>query len=163
MFERDDQIDEAVDRLFNLMVEIGRGGILPHDAIREVLNVEPHVGRWDHVVNRARNRLQKEHGIATWVRPEDRTVGYRLLTKSEQIYKLPGWRAERSARQIRRARRSVAAIPEAELSENQRKNRNAELRELREAECTVRRANRTIAAIAKGQPMVPRRAVLAGA
>ena len=93
------EVQAAIDKIFALTANLDRGDTLTHDAIREVLHLEPHQGRWGHIMNQVRRRLEREHGIATWA---DYTVGYRLLTEVEQL-QVPTWRTKKRCDKSARA------------------------------------------------------------
>ena len=150
-----DDITEAVDSVYKLTRDLNRGDVLTHQAIRSVLNVEPHTGSWGHVMRKVRKRLQDERGIATW--PET-TVGYRLCTASEQL-ELPERRLRRAARQARRGRMSVEALPDRSLTLHQRRIKQFMTDRARESELRIKREARAMSAETKPTPVLPRRPI----
>lgn len=150
-----DDITESVDAVYKLTVDLNRGDVLTHQAIRSVLNVEPHTGSWGHVMRKVRKRLQDERGIATW--PET-TVGYRLCTASEQL-ELPERRLRRAARQARRGRMSVEALPDRSLTLHQRRIKQFMTDRARESELRIKREARAMSAETKPTPVLPRRPI----
>lgn len=158
----DPVVNEQVDTVYGLLTELGRGDVLAHDAIRAVLGVEPHEGRWDHVVGRARRRLLRENGIATW--PEV-TVGYRLLTVRETLTDLPARRVRKARSQVRRLRGEVCALPDGELSDHQLRRKAFLEDRVRDLKRTMRDEQRALAAIlgtAAGVKHPPAAALAAG-
>jgi hypothetical protein len=153
VFEPIDAITRQVEAVYELFGQCIRGDVVPHYQIRAILGVEPHEGRWDHVVNRVRARVQDERGIATW--PET-TVGYRLLTANEQVEDLPRWRLKKAARQACKARRSVEALPDANLSDHQRRVKRAQIEALRKATSEVRKQMRIQEVVARRPQVNPR-------
>lgn len=135
MFDEKPEITEAVDHVYSFMATLRRGDILTHEQVAGLIGGRPHEGSWDHIVGRARKRLEAENGIATWY---VYGVGYRLLTRAEQL-ELPQWRLRKGIRQIRKARKSLTALPEAGLTVNQRRVRAAMLERLAETELANRR------------------------
>jgi hypothetical protein len=154
MFETSEEIRRLTDEVYALTEDLTRGDTLTHEAIKNVLYVEPHEGAWDHVVNRARRRLQDARGIATW---PDVTVGYRLLTTSEQLVDLPRWRDLKASRQHRRALRSLVALPERGLSRGQRRTRAMLIQAEREHLRHLGRELRERAILAAPSRVTPRR------
>lgn len=153
MFDRIDEIAAKVDEVSALFNEHDRGDVVTHEAIGAILGLGPHEGRWDHVVNRVRGRVQRERGIATWPEP---TVGYRLLTVKEQVEDLPRWRLKRAARQARRAKRSIEALPDAGLSMHQRRVKEAQIEALKLATSEVRRQQRVMEVLVRRPQANPR-------
>jgi hypothetical protein len=154
MFEATPEIDKQVADLYEVAKSLHRGDILAHDMIEAVLKVKPHEGRWDHVVNRVRRRLEKPpRGIATW--PVN-GVGYKLLTQDEQLKFLPKKRLLKMSRQERRARRSVEALDDKHLSSHQRRLKLAQLDHLKAAGRSVRSRIRAMAALGRKTETHPR-------
>ena len=155
MFETKEEITGAVDAIYAIAQTLERGQILTHEAIRSVLGTEPHVGSWDHIVNRVRKRIQDERGIATW--PEN-TVGYKLLTTVEQL-DVPVLRLKRAARQARRGRKSVEALPEKSLTMHQRRVRLFMVERAKVGESAIRREIRDMTTEVKPTATLPRKPV----
>ena len=86
MFEPNAEYRAMIDKLYDICEGLERGDVLTHDAIRGVLGVEPHEGRWQHCVDRVRKKLLDERGVDSWPDP---TVGYRLMTAEEQLLEAP--------------------------------------------------------------------------
>lgn len=158
MFERDEQIQRLIGEVYALTVDLKRGEILTHEAIKAVLRVAPHEGSWDHVVNTVRRRLERERGIATW---HEVLVGYKLLTDVEQI-QVGSWRTRKALRQIRRGMRSVDALPEAGLTLNKRKAKAVAYHSLRDQAREIRRSIKQQDALFALRPVTPRRPVMEG-
>jgi hypothetical protein len=153
MFETDERVQRMIDEVYNLTLDLQRGDLLTHDAIRNVLGIEPHQGSWDHVVGRARRRLERERGIATWY---DLTLGYRLLTKNEQIM-VGQKRTAKAQRQLLRGARSVEALPEGECSDNQRRARFLALASIQAARKAIRKERRNQEKLFRPFEFMPRR------
>ena len=153
MFESVGEIREGVEKVHELFAGRSRGEVVPHDEIEAILGITRHTGRWKTILDRVRARLQREDGIATW--PEV-GVGYKLLTVREQIEELPGWRLARAARQSRRGLRSVAAIPNTDLTQHQRRVRQAHVDAMRRATAAVARHRREMDVLTKPREHMPR-------
>jgi hypothetical protein len=153
-FVETDRIAASVEAVYALTLGLNRGQILTHEDIAGVLNLAPHEGSWDHVVNKVRRRLERERGISTWPDP---TVGYKLCTTAEQLL-IPVLRARRAIRQVRRGRRSVEALPEKSLTVNQRRARAFLAERSRESEWSLRRDARQLEKQARKLPKPPQSA-----
>lgn len=156
MFDQKPDIAHAVDAVHALTTSLGRGQVLTHEMIQQTINLYPHEGAWDHIVNKVRRMLQDERGIATW---PVIGVGYRLLTQSEQLL-VPEWRMKRGLRQVRRGRKSLAALPETGLSVNQRRARVFMLDRLADTERSLRREIKGQQEQTRPTPTIPRRPAL---
>lgn len=152
MIDAKDEISKATDAIYELMNSLDRGDVVTHEAIEGILGVRPHQGQWDHVVGKARRRLERERGIATW--PEQ-GVGYKLLTRAEQL-ELPGWRLKRGIRQVRRGRHSLEALPEKGLTDHQRRFRQLTIERLSETERKSHQELRAQATLLKPSHVHPR-------
>lgn len=139
MFARNPMISDMVARLFEAAGPLKRGDVLTRETIEGILGVPPNVGHWQYCIRRFEARMEAERGIGIWA---EYGHGHRLLTESEQ---LEVWsRRERKARrQYRKGRRTVAALPVADLSFHQMRARAFLLDEservIREAEARERR------------------------
>ena len=153
MFERKEDIQRDVDRVYALFLDHDRGDVVTHRAIQAVLNVPIHSPRWAHVLRRVRARIQREREIATWPAT---TIGYRLLTTREQIQELPIWRLKKAARQSRRAARSVAAIKDASLTAHQKRVRDAQLEALKRATAQARKEADLMKSLLAARQSMPR-------
>lgn len=159
MFERDEAIQRKIDEVYQLTVNLDRGDVLTHTAISEVLGLQPHEGSWGHIVNRVRRRLRDLREIECW---PDETVGYRLLTISEQLRDLPIWRARKMQRQNRMRLRAVEAISDSNLSFHERKAKVSQVTIIRESARAMRREAKEQQALLSLRPMTPRRPMLEG-
>jgi hypothetical protein len=157
MFDSKQEISEAVDALYAVTMGLNRGDILTHEQVQEVLGLSPHEGPWDHIVYRTLKRLENERGIAYW---SSKNIGYKLLTKAEQ-FKVSSWRLKKGMRQIRRGRKSTAALPEKELTLNERRAKHFLVDGLREMEQSARRKLRDQEEVRRPTPVLPRRPVVA--
>lgn len=158
MFESKTQIQQQIASVYSLTENLDRGDVLTHEAIGQVLGVAPHEGSWDYVVGRVRRRLEDERKIATW---HSILLGYRLLTTSEQIH-VGEWRNRKAARQIRRGLRSVAALPEDDLTLNQCKAKAVMMQSLQDEQHSIRKNLRVQVALMHLRPVTPRRPERAG-
>lgn len=156
MFEESEQIAEMVEGVYSLLTELQRGEVLLHEPIEDVVGCARNTEHYQHVVDRARDRLQEKDGIATW--PE-KPIGYKLLTTHEQLWDLPNWRRRKARSQYRRARKSIVALPTKGLSLHDRRVRLAEIDKLalakREVDREIRSHNPTTLAY-QPSPRIPK-------
>lgn len=127
-FSPNEAISRYVDALVRACRGLDRNDILPHATVREILGVEPHCDHWQTCMRKLKRRLEDERGISLW--PE-RGIGYKLLTKDEQVTMLPLARARRARRQLHLARRSVESLPDRGLSIHQMRLKQGQLESLR--------------------------------
>jgi hypothetical protein len=153
MFESKESIAKAVKAVHALTEKLERGDVLTHAAIKAVLGLEPHDGRWDHVVNKVRRMLEDGRGISTWPVTNE---GYKLLTREEQL-QLPSWRTVRAIRHFKKSRRAVRALPDRGLTVNQRRAKAFLGDALRDSERGLRRDLRAQREAARPTPTIPRR------
>jgi hypothetical protein len=158
MFERKDEIQQAIDAVYEVLVKLKRGDILTHVQIGEVLGVRPHEYPWDHVVYGAFDRLLTEKGIAYW---HVRTVGYELLTPQRTLEIIPQKRTMKAYRQFRKIRRSVEALPEKGLSLHQRRFRHFAIDQANAGMSAARRAKRDLMRQLRPTSTLPRPPVAA--
>jgi hypothetical protein len=154
VFESSEVIDRMVERLWERVGSLRRGDTLLHAVVEDVLGVPPHTGHWPQCMKRLRRRLEHELGIAMWPVVG---IGYKLLTVGEQLNMLPRERLRRAARQERRARRSVEAIPADQLTPHQRRAQVAQCHALRAAATELRRQLRIQAVLSRKPEGMPRR------
>lgn len=153
MFERSEDIAELVNRVYAALDRLDRGDTLPRPEIASLTGLEPNRGRWQTVLDAARERLLKDRGIGTRC---DRLVGVRLLTIDQQQTWLPEWRLKRAGRQIRRAEVAVAALPDRGLSLHQQRMKAFALEQLDKARRETRQHVRELAAINARVETLPR-------
>lgn len=153
MFETDDAITRATDDLYATCQPLSRGDVLTHDVIEAVLKFKPHTGRWDHIVKKLRNRVRNRRGIEMW---PVLGVGYKLLTRDEQLEMVPRKRLIRASRQEKRARKAVEALDDKHLTPHQRRIKAAQLHSLKEAGRAVRQQLRVQVAMARKSEVNPR-------
>ena len=121
--EANETITRYVDALFEACRPLERNEVLTHEVIREILEVEPREGHWDYCIIKLKRRMEAERGITIW---SEYGIGYRLLTKDEQLTFVPRMRFRRARRQYRKAQRSVAALPDRQLTVHQRRVKHAQ-------------------------------------
>ena len=157
MFDEKPENAECVEAIYAIAVKLKRGEILTHESIKGVLGIQPHEGPWDNIVNRVRRRLEREKGIATWPEP---TVGYKLLSTTEQVTMLPLLRSKKAFRQLRRASKSVKALPDAGLSNHMRRAKMFAADRLKESEKSLRREIKAQKRQAQPTATIPRRPLM---
>src|SRR4051794_17600833 len=156
MIDPKPEISAKVDELYTVVAEMGRGDVLTEDAIAAVIGPIQRTKRWNHIIRRALARLEQERGIAYWYRHD---VGYELLTRSDQLNKLPGWRMKKSMRQIARIKRSTKAMPEQGLSDHQRRIRTVTIERMAEIESSLKAQQNEHQALFRPAMVHPRRIV----
>lgn len=154
MFATNEAIGGMVDALVLKCSKLNRGDVLTREAIGEVVGVPPNEAHWQHVVNRVRARVLDERKIAMW---PVTTVGFRLLTVTEQAQELPGLRMKKARRQCRRAEVAVKALDGlAGLTMHQRRLRAASLESLGRLKKQISAEARSVALASRPTPVNPR-------
>ncbi len=148
--EASEVVSQAVDAVYALTMDLDRGQMLTHAAIREVIGLEPHVGMWDHVVRKALKRLLKERGIACWPNIRD---GYELCTVQRQL-ELPVEWTRRGLRRVKAGRVATEQLPDAALTLHQRRLKAFRADQSRASERELRRKLASMRRHA--QPLHPR-------
>lgn len=133
MYERKQEITEAVDRLYDKTRPLQRGDLLSNATIIATLGIEPdqiNAGRVRHVIKRVRRRLLKvaEKGGRNIACLPEKGVGLRLLTEEQQVKLYPYVRRKRAYNQHLMSHRAVRAVPIESLSPHLRKVRLAKLK-----------------------------------
>jgi Tat protein secretion system quality control protein TatD with DNase activity len=146
MFEPNETLTEYVDALFLVCKPLNRGDFLTHEAVTKIVGVQPHKEHYQYCVVRLKRRMEAEREISLW--PEV-GIGYRLLTKQEQLTMLPQARMRRAKRQIRRAQISIAAISDRHLTVHERRYRAAKAESLAASQRTLIIQSRRLAALSK--------------
>ena len=155
MFEKDEAIQKAIENVYELTIPLNRGDVLRHESIMAVIRLRPHEEYWQHVVDTVRGRLEERRGISTW--PAN-NIGYALCSEDEQI-DIGRRRTRKAYRQIRRARRSVEALPAAGLSVNRQRRRALTAAHLKETQSTLRKSIKEQKLICASRDKLPRRPV----
>lgn len=154
MFETDAEIDALVDAVYAKAADLGRGDVLAHDVVREIVGCEPHTDRWPNVMRRVKNRIREERGIA--ILPEI-GVGYRLLTHNETTGRLAAHRNKKARSQFRKLRREISALPDQELNDHQRRRKHFILDSIRKERGRLMEQEKLFAVVAKPSFAAPRR------
>ena len=106
---------QLVEAVYAATRDLERGDVLTYEEIRKVLNVDPHTGCWQVVVNKVRQRLEAERGISTYFVLNH---GYELLSVEKQL-ELMRRRSRKAARQLRRGLGSLRCLPREDLNRGQ--------------------------------------------
>lgn len=157
MYDAKQEIQDLADAVYGLVESLGRGDVLPNDAIEAVVGAPPNVHPWPAVMAKVARRLRKERGIAFW---PNHAGGKRLCTVQEQN-SLPGERLRRMVRHARKGRRDANAIPAAEMTERQRLTRFFNVNALRDAERAARLNAKAIKAQLAPAQQPPKRPMMA--
>lgn len=117
MFDRKQEIDEAVESLVAISNEYQRGQTVPWDRVERIVGDRKH-NRAKHVVGRWRRRLLKDRDIVTLCCAGE---GVRLLTHRETAEEIPALRQKKAYRQVRRAMRETETVEVGALTDQERK------------------------------------------
>ncbi len=148
-----ESLNSAADLVMVRLSELNRGDILPHDEIAQLSDIAYKSDLWGALIVKLKGRMRRERGI---VIQNERGVGYRLLTHTEQLRDNPIRRLKRSRRQAGMGAREVACTPTAELTIKQREIKIAALSTCQKARRDVLRAGRAVIAMTKS-PTLPLR------
>ena len=155
MFERSAECEKAVAAVVAAAESLERGDILTHASITHATGLQPYEGRWSHVVRSSLARIERDRGIACVAVIN---VGYRLLTRREQIADEPQRRTIRAIRQVRRGKRAVARVSTSGLPIQMQRIQTANLTLLAQAERELTSGLRSHEANARITPTIERRA-----
>lgn len=128
--EASETITRYVEALFEACRPLERNEVLTHDVIRGVLGDEVDEDTRKYCIIKLKRRMEDERGITIW---SEYGIGYRLLTKDEQLTLVPRVRLRRARRQYRKAQRSVAALPDRQLTVHQRRVKHGQEEALRQS------------------------------
>lgn len=156
MFDKSDVLESVVTRVFEFAKDLERGDILHLEDIERIVGCERYEGQWGGIVRKVRLRIRDERGIAT---RSVVTVGYKLLTKEEQVTVCPQDRQRRASRQITRGIQEVAALDASELNVHQAQRRSMALDAMRRERRAIKRAVREQATLARPWQGLPKREV----
>lgn len=123
-FERNENLTELVNELYEAIAPLRRGDTIGHDRIAAILGVAPHEGHWQDCLGKVKRRLEDDRGITLWSEHE---VGYRLLTVQEQLTIASRKRLRRAKRQIRLGLGHVTAVSDVGLTPHQRRLKAAQI------------------------------------
>lgn len=156
MFELSNEVKVATEKTVELIARHERGDIITFEAIEKATGLTRYGEGWNSTIQRTRKKVLRDRAIAVW--PE-RNVGYKLLTKDEQLVKLPLERQRRAARQLTRSIQAVEAIPVGSLSLHQQNIQAMQRQALRLRRRTIRSGIRKSLLEGRKQESVPRRPV----
>ena len=91
-------------------------GLIEHGRIEAVIHENHGTRRYDTVVKKWRERLFKEHNVATWAEPGD---GVRVLTAQEWSERTR-WKGRRAVREVVDGTNFGAALPAEKLNDIER-------------------------------------------
>jgi hypothetical protein len=152
-FRRSARVEAMVEALFQVCLRLDRGDTLANETITETLGFGPDRPAWRYCARCLARRVEHERGITLW---PDYGVGLRLCTQDEQLNMVPRKRAMKAARQHRRARNSLAALPTDGLTPHQLMVRSRRMDQQEQAEAKIRESLRTAQAIYGRPDPMPR-------
>jgi hypothetical protein len=136
VFEPTERITAMVDRLYALCEPLDRGDVLTHAAFVDVVECERHTEHYQWCLKLLKRRMRQERGIGL---ANERDVGYRLMTKGEQI-DAPKRQFKRAIRRVRDGMKDVACLQGDEnLSLHQRIMLNHRIDQCQRLEKDIRR------------------------
>lgn len=147
IFERKDNITEAVERTLKLLSRFHRGQVCPWEAIEEAAGFERYSQHWPAFRVRLIRDFRKQTGIEldpVW------GVGWKLPTIPEQMHEVVLKKERRAVRSANRAVRILKAIPDADMTLEERQSRSIRLGIAREAARRMRLGSRRVSLL--GQP-----------
>lgn len=162
MFEKSEELQEAIDKVYGLMSGLRRGDVLRHEQIGEVLGLDPadtppklcrDRARYYDIVWGARFRLKRERKVACWT---VEGVGYELLTPARQVESAL-WHNEKAMRSTGRGRRDAEMVPDTLLTPHQRRVKAFYCERSAETRRALLTATRVMRLQLKPTPTVPRR------
>lgn len=106
-----------VDAIVAFAVNLKRGDTLHHFDIEHVTGEQRYQGLWQQIIVAMKKRILRERGIALRAEPE---IGYKFLTKEEQLTRCPKDRRERMIRQSNKAIAELRGLDGEELTMHQR-------------------------------------------
>lgn len=154
MFERSAECEAAITAIIEAAETLKRGDVLTHRMITLATGIRPYEGRWSHVVRSSLARIERDRGIACVAVIN---VGYRLLTRREQITEEPQRRTIRAIRQLRRGRRSVERVPIRGLPIHLQRIQSSNLALITQSQHDVARRLREHQSIERSTPTIERR------
>lgn len=134
MFEARAVNVERVESVLVVLRRYGRGETVPHAAIGGATGLDPSDDRaseYYRICRRARDRYRDEDGVTSI---PINGVGFRLLTAQETLVDYQRSQMKRARRQVRKAGKSAACLPAADLSLHHRQLREAAIRRAKEQE-----------------------------
>jgi predicted amidophosphoribosyltransferase len=155
-FVPSESLAQHVANLFEACSSLDRGDVLLHTTTSEVLGVAPYEGHWKSCIEKLKRRMEDERGITIW---HQNGVGYRLLTRNEQLTVVPRHRMRKARRQYAKAQRSIDALADPELSAHQRLVKQRQEESLRNGLAVIEADLRRQAAILRPVEGRPRPAV----
>lgn len=127
MFELNETITEAVDRLMAEYGDQPRGTVVSHDEIAEVSGIGYMTLHWSGTITRWRKRMLKEKQIELI---GERGVGYAFATIDRQVNEMADRRQWSAVRQYNRAATACRVIDDATMTPRYRQIRQARLQYL---------------------------------
>lgn len=151
-FDKNPEIQAQIDAVYSAMLKYNPGDVITHAEIVAILGCEPHEGSWDHVVNRARDRHEREQKVTVGM---EFAQGYRFLTPIQQVGEA-NRRMKKAVRQIRKGHASVSALKPDGLPRHLQNQKAMAMHSLKEKERDLAAEARRMALYAKPQEQMPK-------
>lgn len=120
MFNKRKDTDRLTEAIVNVLRSHERGDVVPHDELEAASGQERGQARYYALVRRAREHYCQESGV--WTR-EVPGVGFRLLSAQESLTEEQRYRRKRMRRQANIGHAVADALPDAGLTEHERRLR----------------------------------------
>lgn len=118
MFECKEAITEAVDRAFEHVAHYERGQLISFETLESATGLIRYGEHWNSFIKRFRRKVFLERRIM--MMPE-RGMGYKLLTRQEQLTRHVEYRRKRELWQNHMAIQGVESLSPDELTDHQRR------------------------------------------
>jgi hypothetical protein len=144
MLEAKDHIGEAVEKLYQLALSYDRGDVIGWDAIELATGFYRKTDReatLRGIIRKFKLRVLNEREIALW---PVKGVGWKFLTRSEQVVHCARERQKRAGRQVHRGIKEVSAVDGASLSDYHRRLQNIQVQTMRSERARLRKSVREI-------------------
>lgn len=158
MFEKKDEISDAVAAMLKYCSGLNRGEVVTYDDFNSVCGMHREHQSWSAFKRRFMRDLQQSRGIA--IRAVY-GVGYKLLYSDEQVIRCSRERQERAARQCYRGASEVASVDSSELTDHLIKTRVKQIDSLNRARSESLKALRVLNASFASETL-PRRHIAQG-
>jgi hypothetical protein len=154
MFEENERITAAVDRVWEYLLMRSRGVMIPWAVIDALTGMDHRIHPGARVINRIKARLMAERQIIADV---DVGVGLRLLTSPQALLRMPHKRQKRAYRQINRCIREVELVEPSDLSLVERRSLAMQRANLRGQRLAIGRSKRELLKAVQPTATNPRR------
>lgn len=120
MFEKKQDTAELVSKAVEAIAAAKEQGIITHEELTAAISLGPPEPRYYQIVRKARELFRDETDDGVWTR-EVPGVGYRYLSPEQTLTEEQHSRRRRARRQIDIGRKAAESLPDASLTDHQRK------------------------------------------